>query len=220
MFTTKDIFIKYVPKEVDEKTAPRNLGSERFLHWACIAYMQIARRAAGRQYLSGEIDSRLVGPRINRQLPVHASYTNACLSEYGGRSPMIDERIRNVESVNYRGLVGATLFARIYNMPFIFEKNVTALNNGKRLSGFFGGVGYSSRQFRLFSGSPPKREREASNSDGGDGSKSAVILVNGHPLAYKEQRDMGTTHDRLMQIGLFILAVVAFVVGCALVVRR
>jgi len=77
-----------------------------------------------------------------------------------------------------------------------------------------------SSQSRLFSGGSPQGKGEAGNRDGSDGRQRAVVFVNERALAYEKERDMGTTRNRLMQLGLFVLAVVAFVVGCALLVRR
>jgi hypothetical protein len=70
--------------------------------------------------------------------------------------------------------------------------------------------GYST----MLSGGAPESEGEACNGNRGDCGQRTAVFVNERALAYSNPR------DAVIQIGLFVLCVIAFITGCAFLVRR
>jgi hypothetical protein len=101
--------------------------------------------------------------------------------------------------------------------PEIFYSNARTMRRVELVSGKFES---GSGQLRLFRCGAPQGQGEGGNGDCRKRGERPIVLVNERPLAQQEDGDVNTTRNSLMQIGLFILAVIAFVVGCTLLIRR
>jgi cold shock CspA family protein len=75
-------------------------------------------------------------------------------------------------------------------------------------------------QLSLLGGRAPECKSEGCYGNGRERGEGPVIFVNEGPFTHHQEWELGTVRDRLIQLGLFTCAVVAFVAGCALLVRR